>query len=118
MVEAGVGQGQAQGVLPVDPAPHGIGGLTVGQALQVLQDGGQGEHRRGRRGLAELGEQAGKLAVLVDRAERVGNVEAEGSLGESGAGDAAGLFRRRGRVFRMERHRSAHKGYGTDPEYR
>jgi hypothetical protein len=69
-----------------------------------LQDGGQGERRRGCRGLAEPGEQAGKLAVLVDRAERISNVEAEGSFGKGGTGDAAGLFRPRGRVFRMERH--------------
>ena len=77
--------------------------ISEGEILH-LDKGDQGEHRRSRRGLAELREQAGKLAVPVDRAERVGNIEAESPLGESGAGDALGLFRWRGRVFRMERH--------------
>ena len=35
-VKAGVGQLQAQGVLPVQPSPHRVGGLPVGEALDKL----------------------------------------------------------------------------------
>jgi len=48
MVKAGVGQGQAQEILPIDACPHGISGLTIGQAFHVLQDRRKGEHRRGQ----------------------------------------------------------------------
>jgi hypothetical protein len=30
VVEAGIGEGEAERVLPVDPAPHGVGRLAVG----------------------------------------------------------------------------------------
>ena len=43
VIEAGVGQFQAEGVLPVDAAADGIGGLAIGEALDVLEHGGQGE---------------------------------------------------------------------------
>ena len=104
MIKTGVSQREPQSVLPIDPSAHGIGSLTIRQAFHVLQDRRQGEHRRGCRGLANLGEQSGKLAVLIDRAERVGNVEAERPFGKGSTRDAASFFRRRGRVFRMERH--------------
>jgi hypothetical protein len=46
-----------------------------------------------------LRKQAGKLAVLVDRTECVGDIVAEGPLGKSSAGDAAGLFKTAGSGF-------------------
>jgi hypothetical protein len=46
VVKAGVGQLQAQGVLPVDPAADRVGGLPVGQSLDELQHRGQGQPRR------------------------------------------------------------------------
>ena len=67
VVEAGIGQFQAQGVLPVDAAADGVGGLAVGEALDVLEDGDQGQPcgRSGR--LAAGGEQLGELVVAVER---------------------------------------------------
>ena len=50
VIEAGVGQRQAQRKLPIDAAAHGIGGLTVGQALQELQGRDQREPRQGPSG--------------------------------------------------------------------
>ena len=92
VIEAGIGQFQAQGVLPVDAAADGVGGLAIGEALDVLEHGGQGEPcgRGGR--LSAGGEQLGELVVAVERSEFIGDAEAEGALGEGGVGDALGLF--------------------------
>jgi hypothetical protein len=43
VVKAGIGQFQAQGVLPVDSTTDGISGLAIGESLDVLEDGGQSE---------------------------------------------------------------------------
>ena len=67
VVEAGIGQLQAQGVLPVDAAADGVGGLAIGEALDVLEHGGQGQPcgRGGR--LAAGGEQVGELVIAVEQ---------------------------------------------------
>ena len=92
VIEAGVGQFQAEGVLPVDAAADGVGGLAIGQALDVLEDRGQREPggRRGR--LTAGGEEVGELVVAVERSEFVGDPETEGPLGEGGVSDTLGLF--------------------------
>src|SRR4051794_1034031 len=91
-VKSRVGQLQAQGVLPVDAAADGVGGLAVGEALDVLEDGSDGEpSRRGGR-LSAGGEQLGELVVAVERSEFIGDAEAKGAFGEGGLGDALGLF--------------------------
>ena len=92
VVEAGIGQFQAQGVLPVDAAADGVGGLAVGEALDVLEDGGHGEPCGRGGGLSAGGEQLGELVVAVERPEFIGDAEAEGAFGEGGVGDALGLF--------------------------
>ena len=102
VIEAGIGQFQAQGVLPVEAAADGVGGLAIGQALDVLEDGGQGEPcgRGGR--LAAGGEQLGELIIAEERAEFIGDAEAEGSLGEGGVGHASGLVGDRRVRLRVE----------------
>src|SRR3954454_18291826 len=52
VVEAGIGQFQSQGVLPVDAATDGIGGLAVGETLDVLEDGDGGQPCGGGGGLS------------------------------------------------------------------
>ena len=52
VVKARIGEGQAQRILPVDPAPHGVGRLAVGQILHELQHHGQREPAWCRRRLA------------------------------------------------------------------
>ena len=88
----GIGQFQPQGVLPVDAAADGVSGLAIGQALDVLEDGDEGEPGGGGGRLAAGGEQVSELIVAEERAEFIGDAESEGSLGESGVGDALGLF--------------------------
>ena len=59
-VEAGVGQLQAEGVLPVDAAADGVGGLAIGEPLGELQDGDQGQPPGGLRRPSPVGEQGGE----------------------------------------------------------
>src|SRR5512143_1303976 len=92
VIKAGIGQFQAQGVFPVDAAPDGVGGLAIGEALDVLEHRGQGEPGGGGGRLSAGGEEGGELVVTVEWSEFVGDAEAEGSLGESGVGDALGFF--------------------------
>ena len=42
MVKAGVAAFQAQGILEVDAALHGIGGLAIGKSLRKLHGRDQG----------------------------------------------------------------------------
>jgi hypothetical protein len=92
VVEAGIGQLQGQGALPVDTAAHGVGGLAVGQTLDVLEDGDQSQPCRRSGRLASGGEQLGELIVTVEATELVSDAEAESAFGEGGVGDAVGLF--------------------------
>jgi hypothetical protein len=37
-IKARIGELETESIFPIDAAPHGTGSLTVGQALDVLQD--------------------------------------------------------------------------------
>ena len=102
VIEAGIGQFQTQGVLPVDATTDGIGGLAVGEALDVLEDGGQGEPSGGGGRLAAGGEQLGELVVAEERAKFLGDAEAKSALGEGGVGHASGLVGDRRVRLRVE----------------
>ena len=62
-VEAGVVELQAEGVLPVDAAADGVGGLAIGEVLGELHDGDQGELPGGQCGLSAPGVEAGEVGV-------------------------------------------------------
>ena len=104
MVETRIAEGEPERVFPVNPAAHGLGRLAVGQVLGELQNHRQREPARRLRGSPAAGEQGCELAVLVDRAERVGDAQAERAFGKGGARDAAGLLGHRGRGLRAQRH--------------
>jgi hypothetical protein len=92
MIESGIGQRQAECILPVYPSAHRVGGLPIGQAFHVLQHGSQGEPTRCFGWLAAAREQRGELAILVDHAECVCDKQVCGALGERRTRDAAGFF--------------------------
>ena len=96
-VEAGVGQLQAEGVLPVDAAADGVGGLAIGEPLGELQDRDQGQPPGGLRRLSPVGEQAGEAFVVVEGAQGVPHGQVGVAVGEGGAGDVGGQFRDAGR---------------------
>ena len=104
MVETGIGQRQAECILPVDPSAHRVGGLPIGQPFHVLQHGSQGEPARCFSGLAAAREQGGELAILVDCAECVCDKQVGGAFGKRRTRDAAGFFGYCRRVLRVQRH--------------
>ena len=89
-VESGVVELEAEGVLPVDAAADGVGGLSIGEVLGELHDGDQGEPPGGQCGLSAPGVEVGEVAVAEDGAEFVAEPEVGIPLGEGGAGDAGG----------------------------
>jgi len=91
VMEAPVGQLQAEQILPIDPPADGLGGLAIREIFEELQDQDQGQAGRGRGGLAAAGEQVGKLRIGVDGAQFVGEPQAEIALRQDGAGDLGGL---------------------------
>jgi hypothetical protein len=104
VIEAGIGQRQAERIFPVDPPTHGISRLTVGQTLYVLQHRRQGEPPRCFGRLATAGEQGHKLAVVIDWTERVGDAQTVSAFWERGVSHAVGFFRHGGRLLWMQRH--------------
>ena len=89
-VESGVVELESEGVLPVDAAADGVGGLAIGEVLGELQDGDQGELPGGQCGLSAPGVEVGEVAVAEDGSEFVAEPEVGVALGEGGAGDAGG----------------------------
>ena len=69
--KAGIGQGKAEQVFPVDPAANGVGGSSVRQVFAELQQRRQSETPWALRRLPGLGKQVGELLVGKDRAEPV-----------------------------------------------
>ena len=69
VVEADVGQLQAQRILPVDPRADRIGGLPVGQPLHELQECRECEPDRRLSGPPPGREQAGKVAILDEHVQ-------------------------------------------------
>ncbi len=93
VVEARVGQGEAEQVFPVDPRADRLRGLPVRQGLAELQQGDQGQPPRRLPGLAALGEQVGEVRIGEDAAEFVTQLQEGVALAESGPGDARALSR-------------------------
>jgi hypothetical protein len=73
-IEAGVGQVQAEGILPVDAGAHGLGGLPVRQPFGELHDGHQRQAPRRLHGPAAVGVEGGEVGVGDDGAERVAHL--------------------------------------------
>jgi hypothetical protein len=92
VIESGIGQFQAEGVLPVDAAPDGVGGLAIGEALDVLEDRGQRQPGGRGGGLAPDGEEVSELVVVIERSEFISDAKAQRAFWEGGPGDALGLF--------------------------
>ena len=92
MVKAGVGQFQAQRVLPVDAGQDGTNGLPVGEVLEELKDGDQHEFPRGDGGLTGGGEERCEILIGVDRAEPVTESGDGVAIGQDGVDDSGGVF--------------------------
>lgn len=60
-----------EGVLPVDAAADGVGGLSIREILGELHHGDQGELPGGQSGLSAPGVEFGEVGVAEDRFELV-----------------------------------------------
>jgi hypothetical protein len=87
VVEARIGQLEAEQILPVDAGTHRLGGPTVGEVLAELQQGDPGQTPGRQARLAALGEQVGEIRVGEDGAELVAQLEKRVALAEGGSGN-------------------------------
>ena len=114
-VEAGVGERQAEEILPVDPAPDSIGRLAIRQPLRELQQGHQGQApwRLGRLALGR--EEAGEAAVVEDRAEPVAQAQQQVAARERQTRDMGRVVRNRQRRRRAQAHGQPRMAQGEAP---
>src|SRR4051812_28878772 len=70
-VEARIAKLQAEGILQVDPTAHRLGRLPIGQVLEELKDGDQGQAPRGYRQLAASVIQAGEPSYKIPISSRI-----------------------------------------------
>src|SRR4051812_3178322 len=91
-VKARVRQLEAEQVLPVDPRPDRLSGLSITQALAELHQRDQGQPPGWAGRLALLGIEVGEVAILEDRPECIAQGEIGAAFGKGGASDAGGLF--------------------------
>ena len=93
VMNAEVGEFQAEQVLPVDARANRIGCLAVGQAFPKLEQGHQGEPYRGLGGLTLRGKDIGKVSVAEQHVQFVVHPHHEVALGKDGTSNAGGVFR-------------------------
>src|SRR4051795_10298266 len=114
-VKARVGQLEAKKVLPIDPRPDRLSGLSIAQALAELHQRDQGQAPGWTGRLALLGIEVGEVAIHEDRPERVAQGEIGAAFGKGGASDAGGLLGHgRDRVLWVERHGEASSDYRSN----
>src|SRR5215212_5684769 len=90
-IEPRVGQLQAQHVLPVDPAPHRVRGLPIGESLSILKDADQCQPPGSQSWLPVRGEAVNEQLVNEELTEFVGEAEVGVALREGGMGHPRGL---------------------------
>ena len=98
VIEARIGQLQAEQVFPVDPAAHRVGGLPVGQPFHELHERRQRQARRRCRRLAARGEERGEIPIGEEAPEHI--VQAQIAI--------AARERRPGHLRRVVRHELGH----------
>ncbi len=91
VIEAGIGKVEGEQVLPVDPRPNGLGGLTVAQTLTELHEGHQSQAPRGVARLASPRVEVGEIALGEDRTDPVPQDDVWRSARKCRVGDLCGL---------------------------
>jgi hypothetical protein len=105
-IKARIGQLQAEQVLPIDAAPHSIGGLAVGQALHVLHD----QHERlspgsDLDGCPLLGKPGRKLSIGKDCTQLITNGQVDVPIGKNRFGSSSSGIRNGRDRLNMQSHR-------------
>lgn len=71
VIEAGIGKVEGEQVLPVDPRPHGLGGLAVAQTLTELHEDHQSQAPCGVTRLASHRVEVGEIVLGEHRTDLV-----------------------------------------------
>nr|WTB09152.1 hypothetical protein OG546_36075 [Streptomyces antimycoticus] len=103
-IKARIGQLEAEGVFPVDPATHRISGLPVGQTLCVLQHADQRQHPRRHRRTAPMRERRHEPLAFKHHPELVPDPHGQTPARKRSTGDPRRGLRHRRRRQRTHRH--------------
>jgi hypothetical protein len=92
MVEAAIGEVEAEQILPIDPCPYRIGSLAVGQTFPELEqrDERQAHWRLG--GLTLAGEEVGEIGIAKEHIQLVIHAHDKVAGWKDGSGNASGFF--------------------------
>jgi hypothetical protein len=101
MVEARIGEVQAEDVFPINAAADGICRLAIGEAFSKLEDRNQRETRGRFCGLPAPWKECRELGIMVESAEPVRHVHIEVPPWECRTGHPLGLFGDRISGFRV-----------------
>ena len=112
-VEAGIGQFQPEGVLPVDRARHHQPGLAIGQVLHVLQHRDQRQRPRRLRRSAPRTERSRELLITKDVRELVARAHRRAALRKRRPGHHHRLVGNTRRWPRPHRHHAPHSAAGN-----
>jgi hypothetical protein len=103
-IKALIIQRQAQAVLPVQPPPHRIGRLPVGQVLSELQHGHHRQLRRGDPRLPPRPVRRGECPIVIPAAQLVAGPHRQCPLPERLPGDPGGISWHLRPRMRLHRH--------------
>ncbi len=104
-IKARIGQLETEQILPVDPGPHRLGGLPVGQPLGELHDRHERQPPRALSRPSPHGEQRAEALVIVESAEHVPHLHVDVALRKRCACDTRRLLRNRTNRLGAQRHR-------------
>src|SRR5829696_7768393 len=92
-VEPGISQFEPQGVLPVDPGPDSVSGLSIAEVLEELEDRDQSQPPRRKGGLPPARIEPSEVLILVEDAKFIPEPGHNVALRESCPGNPHGLGR-------------------------
>jgi hypothetical protein len=103
-VEPRVGQLEPERVFPINAGAHGVGGLTVAELFEKLQDRHQGQPPRCQARLAAARIQRAEIRVLVKISKLVAQSCRQRAFGKRGPGHPNRLVRDLAYWRRMQAH--------------
>lgn len=100
-IKASITQLQSQGVLPIDATAHRLGGLSIRESLQKLEDRHQRQPPGSLGGLPDRREQICKGLIGVDRPHFIAHRQVEIAFGKGRTRYADGFFGHWGNRHRL-----------------
>jgi len=100
-IKAGIAQLQSQAILPIDATAHRLGGLSVRESLQKLEDRDQRQPPGRLGGLPDRREQIRKGLIGVDRPHFIADRQVEIAFGKGCTRYSDGFFGHWGNWHRL-----------------